>query len=156
MGHAPSVLGGYQAYTEGFQGAKMSPRLRGLLTAAIAELSGCDYVLSHAYVLGPREGLTLDEVTAARRLESSDQRVAAALRFAAQVIESRGHVAESEVRKLQASYTDEEIVEIVGFIGLTLVRVFFNLALGTAPDVPLPKEAGNQDRAPAGQTRASG
>jgi alkylhydroperoxidase family enzyme len=156
MGHSPSVLDGYLAYTETFENGPMPPRLRGLLTAAIAELSGSDYVLSLAYVLGPRQGVSADEVTAARRLESADPKIAAALRFAASVIRERGHTPDSELKNLQAAgYRDEEIVEIVGFIGLSLVRNYFNLILGTPLDAPLPAHAGHADQS-AGRARASG
>ena len=157
LGHSPSGLAGYLAYTEAFESGPMPSRLRGLLTAAIAELSGSDYVLSLAYMLGTRQGVSADEVTAARRLESDDPKIAAALRFAAKVIEGRGHGSEPGLKKLQAAgYTDEQIVEVVGFIGLSIVRNYVNLVLGTAPDAPLPKEAGQPDRRPGAQVRASG
>ena len=157
LGHSPSGLAGYLAYTEAFESGPMPSRLRGLLTAAIAELSGSDYVLSLAYVLGQRQGVSVDEVTAARRLESDDPKAAAALRFAAKVIEGRGHGSEPELKKLQAAgYTDAEIVEIVGFIGLSLVRNYFNIVLGTAPDVPLPKEVGHAAGRLGAQPRVSG
>ncbi len=157
LGHSPSGLAGYLAYTEAFESGPMPSRPRGLLTAVIAELGGSDYMLSLAYMLGQRQGVSADEVTAARRLESTDSKIAAALRFAARVIELRGHVSDSDLKSLQeAGYSDEGIVEIVGFIGLSLVRNYFNLVFGTAPDAPLPQQAGHAEGLPAGQVKASG
>lgn len=156
MGHSASGRSGYLAYTDAFEHGPMNPHLRGLLTAAIAEMSGSEYVLLLAYMLGPRQGVSAEEVTAARRLESNDPKIAAALQFAAKVIENRGHAAEPELKKLQAAgYTEQQIVEIVGFIGLSLVRNYFNLILGTPLDAPLPAQAGQAERS-SGQARASG
>jgi alkylhydroperoxidase family enzyme len=157
MGNSPSILAAYLAFTDAFQHARMSPRLRGLLTAAIAELNRCDYIVSLAYVLGPREGLSADELTAGRRLESPDPKIAAALRFAASVVDGKGHIAGSEVQKLQAAgYDDEEIVEIIGFIALSLFRNYFNLVVGTDLDFPRLESGEGAESGTTGQARASG
>ena len=83
MANSPAILGAYLQFNEAFEHTRLTPRLRGLITVAVAELNGCDYTLSTAMALGRREGLKEHEFTRARRAEASDPETAAALRFAA-------------------------------------------------------------------------
>jgi alkylhydroperoxidase family enzyme len=149
MANSPVILESYLGFTDAFQKGRMTARLRGLLTATMAELTGGDYIMSFAYVLGRREGLTEEELAEARRIESSDARTRAALQFAAKIVNDRGRVAASEVEKLRESgYSDEEIVEIIAFVGLSIFRNYFNLVAGTEIDFP-PVEPDHQKRGSA-------
>lgn len=138
LANSPVILGAYLRFNEAFETTKITPKLRGLITAAVSEINGCDYTLSIAYALGRQEGLTKDELGAARHVEANEPRAAAALRFAAETVRERGHVPASEVEKLrQAGFSDEEIVEIIGLISLNIFRNYFNLLAGTEVDFPL-------------------
>jgi len=140
MGNSPAVLGAYLQFNEAFDKAKMSPKLRGLITTTVSEINGCDYTLSTAFALGKREGLSEEELTAARHAEASDPKTSAALRFAAKTVGERGHVAPQEVEKLRnAGFNDEEIVEIIALVALNLFRNYFNLIAGTEVEFPLVK-----------------
>jgi len=140
MGNSPAVLGAYLQFNQAFDAVKMSPQLRGLISTTVSEINGCDYTLSTAFALGKHEGLTEADLTAARRAESSDPKIAAALRFAAKTVGERGHVSGEEVEKLRsAGFGDEEIVEIIALIALNLFRNYFNLIAGTEVDFPLVK-----------------
>lgn len=140
MGNSAGILGAYLQFNEAFDHAKMSPKLRGLITTTVSEINGCDYTLSTAFVLGKREGLSEEELTAARRADSSDPKTSAALRFSAKAVGERGRVSAEDVEKLRsAGFDDEEIVEIIGLIALNLFRNYFNLIAGTEVDFPLVK-----------------
>jgi uncharacterized peroxidase-related enzyme len=140
MGNSPAVLDAYFHFNEALDATKITPKLRALITTTVSEINGCDYTLSVAYALGPREGLTEEDLTAARRAEAKDPKIAAALRFAAKVIGERGNVAPHEVEQLRsAGYSDEEIVDVIGVIALNLFRNYFNLIAGTDVDFPLVK-----------------
>jgi uncharacterized peroxidase-related enzyme len=140
MGNSPAILAAYLRFNEVFDQSKISPKLRGLITATVSEINGCDYTLSIAYALGKHEGLSDEELKAARRADSADPKTAAALRFAAKVLGERGHVAAQEVENLRSTgYSDEEIVEIVGVVILNIFRNYFNLIAGTEVDFPLVK-----------------
>jgi FMN-dependent NADH-azoreductase len=140
MGNSPAVLDAYFHFNEALDATKITPKLRALITTTVSEINGCDYTLSDAYALGPREGLTEEDLTAARRAEAKDPKIAAALRFAAKVIGERGNVAPHEVEQLRsAGYSDEEIVDVIGVIALNLFRNYFNLVAGTEVDFPLVK-----------------
>jgi alkylhydroperoxidase family enzyme len=138
MANSPGILAAYLQFTEALEHTRLTPRLRSLLTVAISELNGCDYTLSTVLAPGRREGIGEDEFTRARRAEASDPKTAAALRFAATAVRERGHVPPAEVEALRnAGFTDEEIVEIIGAVGLNLFRNYFNLIAGTEVDFPL-------------------
>ena len=138
MANSPAILGAYLRFNEAFDETKLTKKLRGLITAAVSEINGCDYTLSTAMVLGKREGLTEDEVNAARRLEASDPKAATALRFVAKTVRERGHLPPSEVEGLRnAGFTDEEIVEIIAAVAWNVFRNYFNLIAGTEIDFPL-------------------
>src|SRR6266852_6167197 len=143
MANSPAILGAYLEFNEAFEETKMTPRLRGLITAAVSEINGCDYTLSIAFSLGRREGLSEDELTAARRAEANDPKFAAALRFAAKIVRERGHVSGPDVAELRnAGFTDEEIVEMIALVALNIFRNYFNLIAGTEVDFPLVRTNG--------------
>jgi uncharacterized peroxidase-related enzyme len=140
MGNSPAILGAYLKFNEAFEATKMTPKLRGAIAATVSEINGCDYTLSIAFALGPHEGLSHDELAAARRAESNDPKAAAALRFAAKTVRGQGHVPASDVEELRsAGFTDEEVVEIIALIALNIFRNYFNLIAGTEVDFPLVK-----------------
>ena len=127
----------------------MTPRLRGLISTAVAEINGCDYTLSIAFALGRREGLTEEELTDARRAEANDPRVSAALRFAAKIVRERGRVSGSDMAEVRnAGFSDEEIVEIIALVALNIFRNYFNLIAGTEVDFPLVRTNRLRDATP--------
>ena len=137
MAYSPAVLEAYLQFNRAFEHTRMSPRLRGLLTVAIAQALGCEYILSVGFALGQREGLSRNELEAARRGESNDDKIARALRFALHAVERRGDVAPEMVAALhEAGYSDEERVEIIGAIALNLFRNYFNLIVRPEVDFP--------------------
>lgn len=88
--------------------------------------------------MAEQEGLSKDEVRKAQSFESDDPKRAAALRFAHDVIESRGHPSDEsfdEVR--EAGYTDEQIMEMISNIALTQFSNYMNDSIQTEVDVPV-------------------
>jgi len=137
MAQSPAILQAYLSFNQAFEEARMPAKLRGLITTTLAQLLGCEYVLSIAAALGTREGISSEEFEAARKAESNDPKIALALRFVKHMVELHGQVEPSEVASLQqAGYSDEEIVEIVGLVALNLFRIYFNLAVRTEIDFP--------------------
>jgi AhpD family alkylhydroperoxidase len=138
MANSPTILAAYLQFNHAFQETKMTGPLRALITTAVAQLNGCDYTLSVAMVLGRHAGLTEQELNAARQLQSSDPKTAAALRFVAGLVRERGRVRAAEVEELRASgFTDEEIVEIIALVCLNIFRNYLNLVADTEIDFPV-------------------
>ena len=140
MGNSPAILAAYLRFNQAFEETKMTGRLRALITTAVAELNGCDYTLSVAMAMGKHVGLNDGELNAARKIQASDGKETAALRFAARVVTERGRVAPAEVENLQRDgFSDEEIVEIVALVALNIFRNYLNLVARTEIDYPLVK-----------------
>ena len=137
MAHSPAILETYLHFNRAFERTRMTTKLRGLLTIAIAQEMRSEYILSVAVALGVREGLSLEELEAARHTKCDDPRITAALSFAIHAIQVDGKVEPASVASLrEAGYSDEEIVEIIGAIAINLFRNFFNLIAGTEVDFP--------------------
>ena len=78
-----------------------------------------------------------EEVERARRFESEDEQRAAALRFAREVVESRGHPSDEALDETRnAGYTDEQIVEMVATVALATFTNYMNDTMATEVDVP--------------------
>ena len=78
-----------------------------------------------------------DEIERAQRFESEDDQRAAALRFAREVVEHRGHPSNEALEEVRnAGYTDEQIIEMVANVALTTFSNYFNETIGTEVDIP--------------------
>jgi len=81
--------------------------------------------------------MSQDEIGRAQRFESEDEKRAAALRFARDVVETRGHPSDdslNEVRK--AGYSDEQIMEMVSTVALATFSNYMNETIDTEVDLP--------------------
>ncbi len=146
MAHSSTVLGGYLDFTYAMQRTTLPGSLRNQLALVVAETTGSRYFLSLAEALSRHDGLSAEEIAAARRAESRDPRASAALRFAAKLVRERGHLPTHEAASLRlAGFSDEQVVEIVALVGLNVFRSYFNLALETELDAA-PARAGVEAR----------
>ncbi len=137
MGHSPAILDAYLHFNEAFKQTKTTPVLRSLISAAVSSANGCKYTLATAFAFGRKEGLSEDELAKARDAKADDPKIAAALRFALNLVHKRGLVSRSDVKELQdAGWGDQEIVEIVALVALNIFRNYFNLVTGTELDFP--------------------
>jgi alkylhydroperoxidase family enzyme len=138
MAQSPAILEAYLNFNRAFEQTRMPTKLRGFISIAIAEILGCEYMLSIAAAIGVREGFTSEELEAARKATSRDTKIAQALRFVTRMVEQQGRTDASDIAALhEVGYSDEEIVEIIGAISLNLFRNYFNLAVQTVVDSPL-------------------
>ena len=88
--------------------------------------------------MAEQEGLSKDEVRRAQSFESDDPKRAAALRFAHDVIESRGHPSDESFEEVrEAGYTDEQIMEMIANVALTQFSNYMNDSIQTDVDVPV-------------------
>jgi alkylhydroperoxidase family enzyme len=141
LGHSPAALRGYLDFSDAFHD-EMSKSLRTLLTLTVTQIAGADYVLSFACAVGKREGLSDEEMSAARRGDSADAKTAVVLRFAAKAVREHGHVADADLAAVRdAGYTEVELKAIVAYISIIMFRVYFTLMAGLAIDYPLVKSA---------------
>lgn len=135
---SPAGLEGYLGLNGALGKGRLDARTRGRIALTVAEQNRCEYCLSAHSYLG-KNLLKLDdaELAANREAASQDEKAGVALRFAAELVQKRGHVSESAVRAVQAAgYSDAEVVEIVLHVALNTLTNYVNTALGTDIDFP--------------------
>lgn len=139
LASSPASLQGYLALSDALSKGELDARTRGRLALTVAEVNGCDYCLSAHTVIG-KTLLHLDdkELTANRDASSSDPKAAAALRFAAQVVQERGHVSDEQLQAVRAAgYNQSQVLEIVLHTVLNTLTNYANTVAQTDIDFPL-------------------
>jgi len=142
LANSPAATEAYLQFNVALAQAALPRRTRSLIAATVAELNGCTYSAMIAHGQAREAGVPDEEVTAARRAESKDPKVAAVLRFAARLVEWRGRVPPEDIAELRrAGYSDTEIVDAVATVVLSLFRNYFNLVAGTQIEEARPVHA---------------
>ncbi len=135
---SPQALEGYLGLSAALGKGALSAPTRERIALAVAEVNGCDYCLSaHTYLGRTLAKLDDAEITANRSGASNDPKADAAVRFAAKVVRTRGHVGEADVSAVrQAGYSDAEIIEIVQHVALNTWTNYVNEVFKTDIDFP--------------------
>ena len=109
------------------------------IALAVAEFNECDYCLSaHTYLGKNVAKLDERELSASREAGSNDAKAAAALRFAAKVVQARGHVGDADVAAVRAAgYDDAQVLEIVLHVALNTLTNYVNSVADTEIDFPV-------------------
>jgi uncharacterized peroxidase-related enzyme len=138
LGNSPAALGGYlglnAALGKGAIGAKTGERI----ALAIAEFNRCGYCLAaHTYLGKNLAKLDDAEIATNRNGTSHDEKADAAVRFAVNVAQERGHVADAAVQAVKAAgFSDAEVVEIVLHVALNTLTNYVNSVAQTEIDFP--------------------
>jgi uncharacterized peroxidase-related enzyme len=137
MANSPPTLQAYLSFATAMVDAKLDKDIRDLIALAVAQASGSDYTLSAVHALGRSGGLGAEDLTVARRAQAKDAKTAAALRFAAKIVDARGHLSAADVDAMRGvGFSDGEIAEIIASVVLNIFRSYFNLV--AAPDIDFP------------------
>ena len=88
--------------------------------------------------------MSQDEIERVQQFESEDEQRAAALRFAREMVETRGRPSDESLEEVRnAGYTDEQIVEMVATVALATFSNYMNDTMGTEVDLPVQEPTGN-------------
>ncbi|MBI5258236.1 MAG: peroxidase-related enzyme [Burkholderiales bacterium] len=137
VAHSPAALQMMWSAFGALGGGALPARLGEQIAVAVAERNGCDYCLAAHTALGRKAGASADEMRDAQAGESADPKTQAALRFALQLVNQRGHVAEADVAALRdAGFDEPQLVEIVAHVALNLFTNYVNVALAVPVDFP--------------------
>lgn len=140
MTNSPAVLQGYLAFSGALREGALDPKLQEQIALAVGQSNACEYCVSAHSAIGKAVGLTDREIQASRVGQSDSERTRAALRFAQQIVEHRGVVAESAIAVVRnAGFSDGEIAEIIANVALNVFTNYFNNA--TAVEVDFPRVA---------------
>ena len=138
MVNSPAALNAYLSFAGALRDARLPTETQELIAIAVAEANGCDYTLSAVSALGRSGGRSESDIAAARHAHAKDPKTAAALRFAAKVVETRGHVGAAGLAALhEAGFSDGEVAEIIAVVVLNTYRSFFNLVARPEIDFPV-------------------
>ncbi|MBS0254794.1 MAG: peroxidase-related enzyme [Proteobacteria bacterium] len=135
---SPQALEGYLGMSGALAKGALPAATRERIALAVAQINGCDYCLSAHTFLGKNLAKLDDaEITANRHGASNDPKADAAVRFAAKVAQSRGHIADTDFAAVQqAGYSDAQIIEIVQHVALNVWTNTFNNVFQTEVDFP--------------------
>lgn len=136
---SPQALEGYLALSGALAKGALPAQTRERIALAIAETNGCDYCLSaHSYLGKNLAKLDDAEIAANRSGASNDPKADAAVRFAASVATSRGHIGDADFSAVKlAGYSDAQIIEIVQHVALNTWTNTFNNVFQTEIDFPV-------------------
>ena len=139
VSNSPAALEGYLGLSGALARGALPAATRERIALAVAEANGCQYCVSaHAYLGKHVAKLSDAEIAANRAGASEDHTAGAAVRFALQVLEQRGHVADAEVAAVRnAGYSDAQIVEIVQHVALNVWTNYLNSVAQTVVDFPV-------------------
>jgi uncharacterized peroxidase-related enzyme len=138
VANSPAALEGYLGLHGALAKGGLDARTRERIALAVAERNGCGYCLAaHSYLGRNLAKLEEAEILANRAGGSTDARAAAAVRFAVQVVETRGHVADADLAALRdAGFTDAQVIEIVLHVALNTLTNYVNEVARTEVDFP--------------------
>jgi uncharacterized peroxidase-related enzyme len=136
---SPQALEGYLGLSGALGKGALPAATRERIALAVAEVNGCDYCLSaHSYLVRNLAKLDDAEIIANRNGASNDLKADAAVRFAAQVTRTRGHIDEAQLSAVKrAGYSDAQIIEIVQHVALNSWTNYFNAVFKTDIDFPV-------------------
>lgn len=137
MGHSPALLGGFLGLYGGLSQGSIDAATAERIALAMSESNSCAYCVAAHAALARDAGMSSDEITAARHGTSLDEHAAAAVQFARSVLDHKGQVTASEVDAVRkAGYSDAQIVEIIGHVGLNTLLNFLGKAMRIDIDFP--------------------
>ena len=139
VSNSPAALEGYLSLSGALGKGKLPAQTRERIALAVAQVNGCNYCLSaHSYLGKHVARLDDAEMSANRQGASNDPKADAAVRFAANVATSRGHVDADAVRAVRdAGYDDAQVIEIVLHVALNTWTNYINEVAQTEIDFPV-------------------
>jgi uncharacterized peroxidase-related enzyme len=141
MANSPAVLEGYLQLSGALGHGRLPARTREELALAIAQENGCDYCLAAHSAIGKMVGLSADQIRDSRLGTAVDPKVAALLRFARKVNDSRGRVSDHDIEEVRAAgFDDGAIAEAVAHVALNVFTNYFNTVADTEIDFPKAQE----------------
>jgi uncharacterized peroxidase-related enzyme len=138
MSISPNVLKGFIGLQKPLSQA-LDFRVRDAIALAVSEINGCHYCLAaHSHAAKHVDKIDIDEIERNRHGTSSNAKVGAAAKFAATLIESRGHLGGADFEAVRkAGFSDAEILEMVALSAQYLLTNLVNNIAGTEIDFPM-------------------
>lgn len=137
MANSPAALAAYLQFSGALAEGNLKAKTREQIALAVGQKSSCNYCLAAHSAIGKMVGLTRDQIHDARNATADDTKADAILKFASQLVESRGLVSDANVEAVKsAGVTDGEIAEVVANTALNLFTNYFNHVSELKVDFP--------------------
>src|SRR5262245_27312758 len=137
MARSPAVLEGFLALSSALSKVGIGDKLHTQVKLAASEANACNYCTSILCAVGSQAGLTAADLIEGRSARAADTRTDAGLKFAAQVLETRGKVTDADLQAVRAAgFDDAAIIEIVASVVLGCYTNFLNNVAETPLDIP--------------------
>ena len=137
MANSPAVLDGYLQFSGALSKGSLPARLREQLSLAVAQANGCEYCLAAHSTIGKMVGLTTEQIRDSRLGTAVDPRADALIRFALEVIQTRGRVSDTALAEVrEAGFDDGVLAEVVAHVALDVFTNYFNNVAQTDVDFP--------------------
>ena len=141
MAQSDAVANAYLGFSSALSRGKLSAQVREQIALAVGQKNDCDYCVAAHSAIGSHAGLDADALVSARQGQANDPKTEAVLRFAVQVVEKQGRVADEDVKALKDHGLSEgEIAEVVANVALNLFTNYFNHVADTEIDFPAAAE----------------
>ncbi len=139
VGNSPAALEGYLSLNGALGKASLGVKTGERIALAIAEFNACDYCLSaHTYLATKVAKLDSAEIEANRHGRANDVKADAAVKFAINVVQQRGHVSNEAVSAVKAAgFSNAEVIEIVLHVALNTLTNYVNSVAQTDIDFPV-------------------
>ncbi len=143
---SPAALEGYLALSGALNTGALPAPTRERIALAVSEINRCDYCLSaHTYLGKNLAKLNDVEMTANRNGGSTDPKANAAVKFAAKIVQSQGHLSSSDLNAVkEAGYDDAQVIEIVLHVALNTWTNYLNSIAKTDIDFPVVQAFNNR------------
>jgi len=137
LAQSTALAKAYMSFSQALAGGLISAQLREQIALAVGQANQCGYCLAAHSAIGRSVGLSEDQLRDARTGTSPDRKSDTALRFARQIVEKQGFVADEDVEDIRhAGYGDSEIAEIIGHVAINMFTNYFNHVAQTEVDFP--------------------
>jgi AhpD family alkylhydroperoxidase len=134
MANAPALLRGYLDLSRATKRSHLDRRVSERISLAVQEWLGCDYCVEAHSRAARSLGLSENDVELARQGTAIDPKVAAMVAFGQQVLAAPAEITDEQVGELRdLGYSDEQIAEVPGLVGLNVLTGAFNLVAGIHP-----------------------
>ena len=141
MAQSNAVANAYLGFSSALARGQLSAHIREQIALAVGQKNSCDYCVAAHTAIGSGAGLDESALLAARQAQAEDQKTNAILRFAVQMVDQRGHVADADVAELkEQGLTEGEVAEVIANVALNLFTNYFNHVADTEVDFPAPPE----------------
>lgn len=140
MGNSEIVIGHFtESNIQLKERGRLSKKIKAMIYLAVPQFNNCDYCLAfHSHRSTEYNVLTPEECLHARNMSSPNRTIDAILHLVREILEKRGHVGDSVLKRVRKEgFDDEDIMEVVATISLAhLANYTANIGL---PELDFPE-----------------